>query len=262
MNPTESFRQARDFLIAHRTDYEGACRGFEWPRPERFNWAIDWFDAIARDNTRTALKIVGDGGLDAQLSFDELRQRSNFLAQELRSLGVVRGDRVLIMLGNVPALWELTLACMKLGCPIIPTTTLLMPADLRDRIDRGVARVVITDPVFAERFDGMSDGGLRLLIRGSRDGWQALSTTGTRDDFDPGADTRATDPLFLYFTSGTTAKPKAVVHTHVSYPVGHLSTMYWLGLRPGDRHLNLSSPGWAKHAWSSVLRPGMPRRLL
>jgi acetyl-CoA synthetase len=255
VNPTEAFRRARDFLVAHRTDYEGACRGFEWPRPERFNWAFDWFDAIARGNTQTALKIVGDGGFDAQSSFDDLRQRSNFLAQELRSLGVARGDRVLIMLGNVPALWELTLACMKLGCPIIPTTTLLMSTDLDDRITRGAARVVITDPVFAGRFDGTLDGGLRLLIGGSCEGWRTLSTTGTRDDFDPGADTQATDPLFLYFTSGTTAKPKAVVHTHVSYPIGHLSTLYWLGLRPGDRHLNLSSPGWAKHAWSSLFAP-------
>ena len=255
MNPTESFRQARDFLVAHRTDYEGACRGFEWPRPERFNWAVDWFDAIARGNSRTALRIVGDGGLDARLSFDALRCRSNFLADELRSLGVVRGDRIVLMLGNVPALWELTLACMKSGCPIIPTTTLLMPADLRDRVERGGARVVITDPLYAGRFDGLPDTVLRVLIRGSRPGWQALPETGSLDEFDPGAATQATDPLFLYFTSGTTAKPKAVVHTHASYPIGHLSTMYWLGLRPGDRHLNLSSPGWAKHAWSSFFAP-------
>jgi acetyl-CoA synthetase len=255
VNPTESFRQARDFLLAHRTDYEGACRGFQWPRPERFNWAIDWFDSVALGNTRTALRIVGDGDLDAQLSFDELRRRSNFLAAELRSLGVVRGDRVLLMLGNVPPLWELTLACMKLGCPIIPTTTLLMPADLRDRVERGAARIVITDPVFAERFEPMSDGVLRVLIHGRRASWRTLSSTGFLDEFDPGAESQATDPLFLYFTSGTTAKPKLVVHTHVSYPIGHLSTMYWLGLRPGDKHLNLSSPGWAKHAWSSFFAP-------
>ena len=254
MNRTEVFRRARDFLVAHRTDYDGACRGFEWPRPERFNWAIDWYDAIARSNTRTALRIVGDGGLDAQLTFDELRRRSNFLAEELRSLGVVRGDRVLLMLGNVPALWELTLACMKLGCPIIPTTTLLMSSDLRDRVERGAARIVITDPVFAERFEE-GPGVLRVLIRGTRPGWHTLAESGAADDFDPGADTLATDPLFLYFTSGTTAKPKLVVHTHASYPIGHLSTMYWLGLQPGDRHLNLSSPGWAKHAWSSFFAP-------
>src|SRR5690349_23840073 len=126
---------ARDLLVAHRTDDDGGGRGFHWPRPQRFNCAIDWFDAIARGTTRIALRIVGDGGLDAQLSFDELRGRSNFLADQLRSLGVRRGDRILLMLGNVPALWELTLACMKSGCPIIPTTTLLMPADLRDRVE-------------------------------------------------------------------------------------------------------------------------------
>jgi acetyl-CoA synthetase len=278
VNPTEAFRQARDFLVAHRTDYEGACRGFQWPRPERFNWAIDWFDAIARGNTRTALRIVGDGGLDAQLTFDGLRRRSNFLAAHLRSLDVARGDRVLLMLGNVPALWELTLACMKLGCPIIPTTTLLMPSDLRDRLERGAAGVVVTDPMFAERFDGMGGRVLRVLIEGTRAGWQTLPSASEQvvlgdlpangngagageaiatgaADANPAGATLATDPLFLYFTSGTTAKPKLVVHTHASYPIGHLSTMYWLGLRPGDRHLNLSSPGWAKHAWSSFFAP-------
>jgi len=171
MNPTEVFRRARDFLIAHRTDYEGACRGFEWPRPERFNWALDWFDCIARGNTSTALRIVGDGGRDAQLTFDELRRRSNFLAAQLRSLGIVRGDRVLLMLGNVPALWELTLACMKLGCPIIPTTTLLMPVDLQDRVERGGARVVIADPTLADRFEAAAGTALRVLIRDTRPGW-------------------------------------------------------------------------------------------
>ena len=59
----------------------------------------------------------------------------------------------------------------------------------------------------------------------------------------------------LYFTSGTTSKPKLVLHSHQSYPVGHLSTMYWLGVQPGDVHLNISSPGWAKHAWSSLFAP-------
>jgi acetyl-CoA synthetase len=130
-----------------------------------------------------------------------------------------------------------------------------MQSDLRDRVARGGARIVITDPLFAERFAGMSGEVLRVLIRDSRPGWQTLPESGGLEEFDAGADTLATDPLFLYFTSGTTAKPKLVVHTHASYPIGHLSTMYWLGLRPGDRHLNLSSPGWAKHAWSSFFAP-------
>jgi acetyl-CoA synthetase len=255
VNPTESFRRARDLLIAHRTDYQAACREFRWPRLEYFNWAIDWFDAIARGNMRTALRIVGAGELDTRYTFEALRRRSNFLAEQLRSAGVARGDRVLVMLGNVPALWELTLACMKLGCPISPTTTLLMPADLQDRVARGAARVVITDLAFAERFEALEGAILRFLISDARPGWNTLPETGGCDDFDPGAVTSSTDPLFLYFTSGTTASPKLVVHTHASYPIGHLSTLYWLGLRPGDRHLNLSSPGWAKHAWSSFFAP-------
>ena len=254
MNPADEFRHARDFLFAHRTDYEGACRGFQWPRPESFNWALDWFDVIARGNKRTALRIVGDGEVD--LTFEELRCRSNFLAAHLRSLGIGRGDRVLLMLGNVPALWELTLACMKLGCPIIPTTTLLMPSDLADRVQRGAARVVVTDRAFADRFEGMAGTVLRVLIQDSRPGWHTLPAPPyALHEFVPSAPTLASDPLFLYFTSGTTAKPKLVVQTHTSYPIGHLTTMYWLGLRPQDRHLNLSSPGWAKHAWSSFFAP-------
>jgi acetyl-CoA synthetase len=257
LNPTTVFRQARDLLVTHRTDYERASREFRWPRPERFNWALDWFDVIARGNLSTGLRIVGDGGLDVSLSFDWLRQRSNLLAGHLRSLGLSRGDRILIMLGNVPALWELTLAAIKLGCPLIPTTTLLSEADLRDRLGRGAARMVITEAAFADRFATVGPDVLKLCVSAhAPPGWSALpGAEKGADHFDPDGPTAATDPLFLYFTSGTTAKPKLVIHTHSSYPIGHLSTLYWLGLRPGDRHLNLSSPGWAKHAWSSFFAP-------
>jgi acetyl-CoA synthetase len=281
MTPTESFKRARDLLLTHRSDYDRAVREFQWPRLEYFNWALDWFDVIARGNSRTALHIAGEGQGDLTFSFDELRRRSNFLASHLRSLGLERGDRVLLMLGNVPALWESTLACLKLGCVMIPTTTLLMPTDLRDRMERGAARAVITDPLFAHRFESIGRDAIKMLVpaeeaglhsqlpppagrpglrdppaQSPRTGWHTLPPRSEHlDEFVPDANTRATDPLFLYFTSGTTARPKLVVHTHASYPIGHLSTMYWLGARPGDRHLNLSSPGWAKHAWSSLFAP-------
>ena len=256
---TAAFRAARDFLVAHRTDYARAYREFAWPRPGHFNWARDWFDVIARDNAGTALRIVSDGGLEQACSFEELRQRSNRSARWLREAGLQPGDRILLMLGNVPALWEAMLAAIKLDCPLIPTTTLMMPADLRDRTERGRVRAVITDPAFTGRFEGFGDGLLRLLVAGTAPGWQTLPTAspvaGQDGEFEHSVPTRADDPLLLYFTSGTTAKPKLVVHTQLSYPVGHLSTMYWLGLRPGDVHLNLSSPGWAKHAWSSFFAP-------
>jgi acetyl-CoA synthetase len=256
---TAAFRQARDFLLAHRADYARACAGFEWPRFEHFNWAQDWFDEIARGNERTALRIVADGGAEQDLSFEELRRRSCRTARWLHAAGLAPGDRILLMVGNVPALWEVMLAAIRLGCPLVPTTTLMMPADLRDRIDRGRVRAIVTEPAFAERFADCAADTLRLLVAGNAPGWQVLPAAAPAAaadcEFAPPVPTRADDPLLLYFTSGTTAQPKLVVHTQVSYPVGHLSTMYWLGLQPGDVHLNLSSPGWAKHAWSSFFAP-------
>jgi acetyl-CoA synthetase len=253
---TELFRQSRDTLLAHRADYERAVAAFSWPRLQQFNWALDWFDVVARNNARPALRIVGDGGRDVSLSFEELRQRSNRLANHLHSLGLRRGDRILLMLGNVPNLWELMLAAIKLSCPVIPTTTLMMAADLRDRVARGGAKAIVTETAYADRFSWLEGSHEKLLAAGQHSGWQSLEDVGAADaEFVPDGPTSASESLLLYFTSGTTAKPKLVQHTHVSYPVGHLSTMYWLGLRPGDVHLNLSSPGWAKHAWSSFFAP-------
>ena len=178
--------------------------------------------------------------------------------------GVVRGDRVLLMLGNVPALWELTLACMKLGCPLIPTTThCSCRPRLADRVPtrrspRGRYGCGVSRPL---RCRGARV--LRVLVQGSQPGWHTLPDAGQGlDEFVPGSPTMADHPLFLYFTSGTTAKPKLVVHTHASYPIGHLSTMYWLGLQPGDRHLNLSCPGGRSTRGARSLRRGMPKPLL
>jgi acetyl-CoA synthetase len=182
-----------------------------------------------------------------------MRERSNRVANVLARQGVRRGDRILLMLGNVPELWETVLAAMKLGAVFSPATTLLTADDLQDRIDRGGIRHVIAAEG-AAKFDGVTGDFTRIVVGPARDGWIPYSTDGS-PDFSPDADTRGDDPLLLYFTSGTTAKPKMVLHTHVSYPVGHLSTMYWIGLREGDVHWNISSPGWAKHAWSSFFAP-------
>lgn len=256
MSNTESFRQARDALVAASGNYQRARREFAWPRFENFNWALDWFDAIARDNHRMALRVVSPDGPDEALSFDELRRRSNRIANHLRSLGLRRGDRILLMLGNTPALWETTLAAIKLGCPVIPATTLLSASEIQDRLERGRVRAVVTDAALASRFDTASGSFIPLLADGVLSGWNALADAATHsDEFVADGVTKASDLLLLYFTSGTTAKPKLVAHTHVSYPLGHLTTMYWIGLRPGDVHLNLSSPGWAKHAWSCLFAP-------
>ena len=255
---TQAFREARDFLLQHREDYATAYANFQWPRLERFNWALDWFDAIAAGERRnqTALWVAYDDGRSSKLTFAELSERSSRIANFLRGLGVKRGDRVLLMLSNVPALWETMLAVMKLGGVIIPATTLLTADDLADRIVRGHIRHVVCAAELAPKLSGVAKNCTRIAVGGAVSGWhefeQGYSSPAA---FQPEGETMAGDPMQLYFTSGTTSKPKLVLHSHTSYPVGHLSTMYWIGLKPGDIHCNLSSPGWAKHAWSCFFAP-------
>ncbi len=289
-----SFRAARDLLLRHRDDYDAARAEFSWPELDEFNWALDWFDVIAVEHpARTALRIVAppgppaetgspaaDGDRGTRISYAEMAERSSQVANWLRDAGVQRGDRLLVMLGNIAPLWETILAAMKLGAVIIPTSTLLGPPDLADRITRGQVRHVITESVHVPKFREVPGDWTRIAVAPTIAGatapapadpagtpaatpvgpapgtWLAYENSRTASrKFTPDGGTRASDPLLLYFTSGTTAQPKMVQHTHASYPAGHLSTMYWIGLRPGDVHLNISSPGWAKHAWSNVYAP-------
>ncbi|MGE5115145.1 MAG: AMP-binding protein [Betaproteobacteria bacterium] len=256
MTSTDAFRQARDQLLALRTDQVAAVRQFRWPQLDRFNWALDHFDAVARGNDAPALHIVGDDGSEVKRSFAELSARSSQVANHLRALGVKRGDRILLMLGNELPLWETMLAAIKLGSVVIPATSLLTTDDLRDRLERGGVRHVVTSSALAAKFAPLAGSYTRIGIGAPVEGWHRFEDAACAPAaFEADGPTLATDPLLLYFTSGTTSKPKLVLHTHQSYPVGHLSTMYWIGLRPGDVHLNISSPGWAKHAWSCFFAP-------
>jgi acetyl-CoA synthetase len=259
-----TFQDARSFLLQHRTDYDAAVRGFRWPDPVPFNWALDWFDAgLARGSEskdRPALWIVDAGSnRETKLSFEALSRRSNQVANFLRAQGLKRGDHLLLLLGNVIPLWETMLAAMKLGVVVIPATTLLTPDELRDRLDRGRAKVVVASQDQVAKFAGLGGNNLVRIVVGAsskQEGWLPYEQAADfPDSFKRDGPTGADDPMLLYFTSGTTAKPKLVRHSQRSYPVGGLSTMYWLGLQPGDIHLNISSPGWAKHAWSCFFAP-------
>jgi acetyl-CoA synthetase len=251
-----AFEDARALLLARRERYDDAVREFRWPALDRFNWALDWFDAYARDNTRPALRLVRDDGDETVLTFAELSARSSQLANRLRGLGARRGDRILVMLSNVVPLWETLLGAMKLGLVVVPATTQLGRADLADRLGRGAIRHVVTDAEGAAKLEGVGQECARIALGPAPAGWHAYEEAYAEPaSFTPDGVTRATDPFLLYFTSGTTALPKLVLHTHQSYPVGHLSTMYWIGLREDDVHWNISSPGWAKHAWSSTFAP-------
>jgi acetyl-CoA synthetase len=256
MNPAEPFIEARDFLLRHRTDYDAAYREFQWPALSRFNWALDYFDPMARGNHAAALHIVNEGGGETRLSFAQMSERSARVANHLRALNVTRGERILLMLPNRVELWETMLGAMKLGAIVLPATTQLAPADLRERIALGRVQHVIVDAGETHKFEGIDVTGLRIAVGEPRDGWLAYDAAyEASPDFAADGETNASDPYLLYFTSGTTSKPKLVAHTHESYPVGHLSTMYWIGLQPGDVHWNISSPGWAKHAWSCFFAP-------
>jgi acetyl-CoA synthetase len=253
---TAKFREARDFLLDHRADYAEAYAQFGWPELGEFNWALDWFDVIAAGNDSPALWIVEEDGSQQRFTFAEMAHRSSQVATWLRAQGIGRGDRIVLMLGNQVELWDTILAVIKLGAVLIPATPLLGPADTGDRVARGGARHIVATSAAAAKFAKVEDEVTRIAVGDPVDGWLNLRSAYSGDgDFTADGVTRASDTLLLYFTSGTTARPKLVEHTHASYPVGHLSTMYWIGLRPGDIHLNISSPGWAKHAWSNVFAP-------
>ena len=277
-------RAARDFLVSHREDYATAYAAFTWPRLGVYNFVTDWFDGLAEENPDALALWVVDAEAEQKLTFGELAARSVAVAHFLVSLGLRRGDRLLLVLGNVVPLWEVMLAAIRMGAVIIPATPQLSPADLADRVQRGDARLLVADLGDADKFEHL-DLPLGKVGVGSRPkpvdplpepvdplpepvdplpepvegraGWIPYADADAFDGADPHLPgvSRGEDEMLLYFTSGTTAVPKLVAHTHTSYPVGHLSTLYWMGLRPGDVHLNISSPGWAKHAWSNVFTP-------
>jgi len=254
---TDSYRAARDLLQGLAEDYGKAVAEFEWPDfGDPFNWAVDWFDAVGRGVDRTALWIVEEDGSEARYSFAEMVRRSDQVAAHLRDHGVGRGDRVLLMLNNQVELWEAMLAALKLGAVVLPTTTALGPTELIDRVERGRVKQVLVNSTDTRKFDDVPGAYTRMAVGAATDGWVAYS--GAYNLSAPPAEHPGTapgDPQLMYFTSGTTSRPKLVEHTQVSYPVGHLATSFWIGARPGDVHLNISSPGWAKHAWSCFFAP-------
>lgn len=262
---TIALRAARDQLLGLRADAARARAEFSWPAAGAdFNWAQHWFDVLAEGNDAAALWIVEEDGTEASYSYAEMRDRSNRLANWLRAEGVRPGDAVMLMLGNRVELWDSMLAVLKLGAVILPSSVVLGPAELADRVERAAVRFVIADPTDAAKFADVPGEyrGICVGAAGERGdgaaapaGWLDMADAATAPASAIPNTVGSQDPALIYFTSGTTSVPKMVVHSHLSYPVGHLSTMYWIGVQPGDVHMAISSAGWGKHAWSSFFAP-------
>src|SRR2546429_4921270 len=201
MSSSRRFIEVRDQLLRCREDWAGAQRQFRWPVLEEFNWVRDYFDVVAAGNGAPALRVVDDAGGDQSLTFSELAQRSAQVASFLASEGLRAGDRLLIMLPNCVPLWETMLAAIRLGAVMIPATTLLEHEDLRDRLERGRVKAVVTDAGLAGRFAGLPGAPLRIAVGREVEGWVAYDRSRTAAGrFVAQAPTRADDLLLLCFT--------------------------------------------------------------
>lgn len=256
MSFRNEFEQARDFLILHRSDYDYAYKNFRWPRLEEFNWALDYFDPMATGNSKIGLWLVDEVGREKKFSFSELSHRSNQVANFLRTLGLQKGDSIFLLIENDVALWEIMLAAMKIGAVLVPNNPLLSQQELKDRLDREKIKMIATTRAHTSKFDVLSSGVIPVVVDGEEEGWiQYENAYLESSEFETQEKIKGTDPLFRYFISSNGVKPKLVEHSHAGFTAGHLSTMYWIGLRPGDVHLAINSTGWAMHDWNSFIAP-------
>jgi acyl-coenzyme A synthetase/AMP-(fatty) acid ligase len=243
------------------TDYEQTCRDFRWDVPEYYNFAFDVIDHWAEDPHKLAMLWVNERGDEKRLTFRDFAVRANQVGNALRTMDIRKGDRILIMLPRLPEWWEAVLGIMKIGAISMPGTTLLTPKDVAYRIQSAEAKAVITDDEGALKVEQVADEcptlRLKILLGAEREGWvnytRVVAAAATDLKREP---TRGDEPMMIYFTSGTVGYPKMVLHTHVSYPIGHIVTgKYWLDLKPTDVHWNLSDTGWAKAAYSNLFGP-------
>lgn len=248
-------------MYPEMVDYEQACREFRWEVPKHYNFAFDVVDHWGEDAQKLAMLWVNERGEEKRLTFRDFTVRSNQVGNALRTMGIRKGDRILIMSPRLPEWWEAVLGIMKIGAISMPGTTLLTPKDVAYRIQAAEAAAVITDEEGALKVDQVANEcptlRLKVVLGAEREGWvnYARAVASAMSTLKP-EPTRSDEPMMLYFTSGTVGYPKMVLHTHVSYPIGHIVTgKYWLDLKATDLHWNLSDTGWAKAAYSNLFGP-------
>jgi len=258
MNIQEYFKTARR-LLANQS-YEKLDQ-LSLEKPEYFNWAeAIFYELNVREYGDDTALIWKYYEQEERFSFRKIYEKSNQFLNLLRKNGAAQGDRIYSLLPLVPANWLSFIATIKGGFIMMPTATNLTSRDLIYRFESLFPEIFITnlenvekinqaEKLFGQRIK------LKVCVDGKSEGWVPLEEMEKESIQAKPAKTKADDAVLYFFTSGTTGLPKIVVHTHFTYPFGHLSTASWLGCKHGDIHYNISSPGWAKFAWSSFFAP-------
>lgn len=257
--PTENtFRLIRKMIAGKQFS---ALREVTIEKPKKFNWVTEVFEKInVHDHPNERALIWTDGEQTKTFSFEDLSILCNHFLNFLRQYGIRSNSVIYSQTPLLPENWLTMLVAIKGGYRLIPAATILSVNDIVYRFGKLKPDVVIADLENAEKIDEAevlsgSFVKLKISVNGTRNGWVPFDKIYDEKRMAAAADTNADDPLFLFFTSGTTGMQKVVTHTHFSYPVGHLTTASWIGLKQGDVHYNISQPGWAKFAWSSFFAP-------
>lgn len=245
-------------------DENGVIKEFSLNVPENFNFAFDIVDEIARiEPQKRAMVWCNPEGEEHIFTFADMKKYSDKTANFLRSLGIKKGDKVMLLLKRHYEYWFAVLALHKLGAIAVPGVSMLTTKDLVYRFNAADIKAVIStsDGETAEHVDEAEPESptlkIKIIARGKRDGWisfhEGMEAADEKFERPQGKDAnKSTDMMLMYFTSGTTGFPKMVSHDF-AYPLGHIMTAkHWQNVQPDGLHLTVADTGWAKAAWGKI----------
>lgn len=241
-------------------DEKGNVVDYQYKYPENFNFAYDVVDAIAEaEPGRREMIWCNPCGEEHVFTYGDLKRYSDKTANMLRAKGIGKGDMVMVVLKRHYQFWFTILALHKLGAVIIPATFLLTKHDIVYRVNSASVKAVICTGQgdVAAHFDESAPEcptlQTKLMVNGERDGWEDFMTEMEKapESF-ARVPTLASDPMILYFSSGTTGNPKMALHPY-TYALGHLATAkYWHNVDPEGIHFTIADTGWGKAVWGKL----------